>query len=554
MKKLLIILSLCLLGLFFMNQNKTTITFNEVSVNTYMAPANKAFNDDAFYNCVVDAYNSTNNKSVSSLTSLTDAQLATIKKLTCVENGISSVSGLEKLTELTELNLDNNEITSINLSKNSKLKILNLNYNNISSIDVKSNSALEYLFVSRNYLENLDISNNTKLIKVWTDHNNLKEIKIGTSPNLFDLNLQYNQLTNFNLGGSNNITTLALNNNKLTSLNLKNLNKLDYLVIKDNSFNETYGIYVYSSKDISKSYFLSLPDGYSHSYDYIDADVDNVDTTGEKLRIKEPGKYVISYDYYHNVQSFDNTFKGTHTVYAIEATSSIYDINHIYNYIYTGLESDYSEIIKNIKVNYGQILLNEKKLDIKYNNEVVKSFDIRNVGLNNLVSNKGKIYLEEGLTYDELKENLILRGVTFKVFDSTKEITSGKLTLDMVIKVYIDDREVDTISFTNEKPVVTPEGVGSSDDNNNNNSDDNNDNVSDEEKDEDNNLNNEDNDNNNENIKDELNPEQNAPKDDTVESPKTGISSVFIVLLLSLFATGVSYYFILKKQNAIKRI
>ncbi len=119
-------------------------------------PANPVFTDYNFYKCVVDAYNSKNKTSLPYTTNLTDTQLETITSLSCygfnkpeIEK-ISNASGIEKLTLLTTLDLDNNNLSSIDLSSNPALTELSLSYNHLSSIDLSTNPALTTLYLYDN--------------------------------------------------------------------------------------------------------------------------------------------------------------------------------------------------------------------------------------------------------------------------------------------------------------------------------------------------------------------------------------------------------------------
>ena len=61
-----------------------------IATNIYKEPANSYFDDEKFYNCVIDAYNNENNTSLPYTQSLTDTQLNSIKKLSCRLSNISS--------------------------------------------------------------------------------------------------------------------------------------------------------------------------------------------------------------------------------------------------------------------------------------------------------------------------------------------------------------------------------------------------------------------------------------------------------------------------------
>ena len=106
MKKRIIYLSsfiLIILGVgIFIDQTlfKPTEINSFIASKIYSSPANKAFTDDNFYKCVVDAYNKKNNTSLPYTTNLSDGQLKSIEYVWCAYKKISSVSGIDKITNL----------------------------------------------------------------------------------------------------------------------------------------------------------------------------------------------------------------------------------------------------------------------------------------------------------------------------------------------------------------------------------------------------------------------------------------------------------------------
>lgn len=173
-------------------------------INAYIAhvinkgrPANKYFDDENFYKAVVDAYNKENKTSLSYTTNLTDKQLKNIKSVSYDGYGkskIKSTAGIEKLTSLTFLHLNWNNLSSIDLSKNTSLTTLSLIYNNLSSID---------------------LSKNTSLTKLYLYHNNLSDIDLSKNISLTDLDLIFNSLSSIDLSKNTKLTTLHLYNNPL---------------------------------------------------------------------------------------------------------------------------------------------------------------------------------------------------------------------------------------------------------------------------------------------------------------------------------------------------
>ena len=87
-----------------------------IATNIYKEPANKYFDNDSFYRCVVDAYNKENSTSIPYTQSLSDSQLGSIKEVKCGgynvsdDNKVKSAKGVEKLTVLTVLYVYNNKL------------------------------------------------------------------------------------------------------------------------------------------------------------------------------------------------------------------------------------------------------------------------------------------------------------------------------------------------------------------------------------------------------------------------------------------------------------
>ena len=81
----------------------------------------------------------------------------------CSEMNISNLKGIEAFTALTQLGLDYNQLTSLDVSKNTALAYLNCGGNKLTSLDVSKNTALDGLDCGENQLTSLDVSKNTAL-------------------------------------------------------------------------------------------------------------------------------------------------------------------------------------------------------------------------------------------------------------------------------------------------------------------------------------------------------------------------------------------------------
>ena len=197
--------------------------FEPTTLNAYIAekiyktPANASFNDENFYKCVVDAYNTKNYSSLPYTTNLTDEQLNTITYLECNNKNVTDASGLEKITSLTNITLNNNKLTSLNTSNNLKLARLQANYN---------------------LLENLNVSGNTNLIELRVRSNKLTGIDLATNIALKELEIQSNPIISLNVDNNVLLTSLNISRTKFSTLNLSYNTKLEELSAESSALTE----------------------------------------------------------------------------------------------------------------------------------------------------------------------------------------------------------------------------------------------------------------------------------------------------------------------------
>ena len=177
-----------------------------------------------------------------------------LKKLYCYDNQVSSLD-VSKNTALEELICYNNQLSSLDVSNNTALKKLQCYNNQLSSLDVSNNTALKELLCYQNQLTSLDVSNNTALEKLNCCQNSLTSLDVSKNTALKDLTCQKNQLTSLdvtqNTGleylscGSHplgsldvskniNLKTLYCEQSNLTSLDLSQNHKLEMLYAKEN--------------------------------------------------------------------------------------------------------------------------------------------------------------------------------------------------------------------------------------------------------------------------------------------------------------------------------
>ncbi len=223
------------------NLNNPT-KFNRLFANVLNngKPVNDAFEDNTFYSCVVDAYNSANGTSKAYTDNLTDEELASLTSLMCEgwhysdDAKITSAKGVEKLTGLEYLDLSSNQLTSIDISGNTSLTTLILYNNNLTNIDLSNNTSLTNLNLSSNQLTNIDVSVNTSLTDLDLSNNQLTSLDLSHNMLLEQLYLDDNQLTSIDVSNITSLTDLVLYSNQLTSIDLSNNTSLTNLDLNSN--------------------------------------------------------------------------------------------------------------------------------------------------------------------------------------------------------------------------------------------------------------------------------------------------------------------------------
>ena len=490
--------------------NPTLINKYIASVANKGVPANNAFEDQIFYNAVIDAYNKENNTNLPYTTNLTDEQLKTITKISYSGSNkedsekISSTKGIEKLTSLTDLDLGYNNISSIDLSENTKLTSLNLSENNLSSIDLSKNTELTGLNLGYNNLSNIDLSKNTLLTELDLNHNNLHSIDISKNTELTDLDLSVNNLSNIDLSKNTELTDLDLGfyggfvlhgeGNQLETIDLSNNIKLKNLTLSCN---------VLRKIDLSKNTELT---GLNLGYNNL-SNIDlskNTELTGLDLGYNNLSNIDLSQNTEltylnldsNNLSSIDLS-KNIELTYLDLDSNNLSSIDLSKNTELTSLnlsENNLSSIdlSKNIELTYLNLSENNlssidlsKNIELTYLNlsdnnslKIIKLYDNFNI-VDNIISaqainqtyidfGKGriinsiedyklylnnKLVIKESVDVDTLIRNLGLKNITAKVYDKDNQLVENNVSNNDILKLYYNDEEIQSIPihiFNNE--------------------------------------------------------------------------------------------------------
>ncbi len=182
---------------------------------------------------------------------LSKDELDKVTEISIEKKSVSSLKGIEHFTRLTELKCNNNELTELNVSKNTNLTKLNCEGNKLSKLDVSKNKNLTYLKCACHELTSLDVSKNKNLtyLNCYGYGSNLASLDVSNNINLAELWCSRNNLTSLDLSNNINLTELYCFNNKLESLDLSKNTKLTDLWCYDNNL---------TSLDLSNNINLEL--------------------------------------------------------------------------------------------------------------------------------------------------------------------------------------------------------------------------------------------------------------------------------------------------------
>ena len=180
------------------------------------------------------------------LTTLDLSKNTLLKSLVCIQNHLSTLN-ISKCKELEVLSCGDNQISSLDLSKLTKLRDLNCDGNNLKSLNVSNNPLLTNLSCQNNPITALDLTNNSKLIRVIADNDELETLEMPETTTLKVLWCRNNKLKTLNLSNNTALWNLYCFNNQLESLNLTNDVALQELLCFNNKL---------TSLDLSTNYAL----------------------------------------------------------------------------------------------------------------------------------------------------------------------------------------------------------------------------------------------------------------------------------------------------------
>ena len=186
--------------------------------------------------------------SVNNLTELDVSKNTALMEFDCSSNNLTQLD-VSKNTALSSLDCTQNNLTQLNLGKNVKLKHLHCMFNKLTQLDVSKNTALYEFACDENNLTQLDVSKNTALYVLYCGNNSLTQLDVSKNTVLYGLYCGNNSLTQLDVSKNTALYVLECGNNKLTQLDVSKNTALWALGCSNNSLTQL---------DVSKNTVLDV--------------------------------------------------------------------------------------------------------------------------------------------------------------------------------------------------------------------------------------------------------------------------------------------------------
>ena len=144
---------------------------------------------------------------------LSETEIEETTSITCRDRSISSLKGIECFAALEYLYCSENNLTQLDVSKNTALAILYCSENNLTQLDVSKNIYLSCLICSENNLTQLDVSKNTELQDLDCSGNNLTQLDVSENAKLCELKCYNNNISQLDMSNKSNLRILSCDRN-----------------------------------------------------------------------------------------------------------------------------------------------------------------------------------------------------------------------------------------------------------------------------------------------------------------------------------------------------
>ncbi|WP_299108841.1 T9SS type A sorting domain-containing protein [uncultured Tenacibaculum sp.] len=158
---------------------------------------------DADGNVVALGYTTSLGNGIANDNQVYTEKIKTVINLDLNRLDITDLTGIEAFAALESLNVDYNDLTSLDISSNTNLKILDAAENDLIAMNFTSNTALEEVELRSNKIADL-VLNNPNLKKLRVSKNHLTTLDVTSCVQLEDLSVSQNLLVALDVRNGNN--------------------------------------------------------------------------------------------------------------------------------------------------------------------------------------------------------------------------------------------------------------------------------------------------------------------------------------------------------------
>ncbi len=205
--------------------------------------------------------------------------------LTVKNAGLESITMPNDKNSLMELNLDGNNFSEIDFSAYPNIVSLMLNYNKFSTFDASPYQSLGLLGLGGNQLESVTFDN-PNIWSLDLGNNMISDIDLSKLPNLYQLAISHNKLTSIDISGLQGLNVLLIDHNRFRFSTLPSGENISVYVYADQETIDITcedgkvdlsSEAVIDGNETTYRWFVDLP--------YFDEDTNEL--TGEELYIDE---------------------------------------------------------------------------------------------------------------------------------------------------------------------------------------------------------------------------------------------------------------------------
>ncbi|WP_327984849.1 leucine-rich repeat domain-containing protein [Bergeyella porcorum] len=169
-----------------------------------------------------------------------------------INRNIESLEGIEAFVNITRLHCHNNQLTSLDVSKNIALQTLYCYNNQLTSLDVSKNTALQELNCSNNQLTSLEVSGAMALTRLSCYRNPLSYLDLTNNKEIEYLGYGENTSVS-NLMDLPKLKGLELHNIPLANIDYRVLQKIESLSLSGEKYTSVYIAHLSNLKSFSIS-------------------------------------------------------------------------------------------------------------------------------------------------------------------------------------------------------------------------------------------------------------------------------------------------------------